>query len=160
MTGALDSTDLAIIDLLVRDGRQPAAQIAERIGLSRPAVAERIDKLEREGILRGTTAVIDPRAFGREVTAFISARRQGKLDAKAKSELRRILARDEVLEMHSVAGEDCYLLKVRTESIGSLNTLVSELTGAPLALSTRTTIVLATHCEKVGGIALFPESVE
>jgi hypothetical protein len=53
-----------------------------------------------------------------------------------------------------VAGEDCYLLKVRAESISGLNTLVQQLTVAPLGLATRTTIVMQTHCEKVGGIDL------
>jgi hypothetical protein len=53
-----------------------------------------------------------------------------------------------------VAGDDCYLIKVRTDSIGSLNAMVSKLTAPPLSLSTRTTIVMQTHCEKVGGIRL------
>jgi Lrp/AsnC family leucine-responsive transcriptional regulator len=68
--------------------------------------------------------------------------------------LRDIIDGDEVLEMHTVAGDDCYLLKVRTDSIASLNTLVGRLKEPPLSLSTRTTIVMQTHCEKVGGIDL------
>jgi hypothetical protein len=62
------------------------------------------------------------------------------------------MQRDEVLEVHTVAGDDCYLIKVRAESIGALNLLVQQLTA--LSLSTRTTIVMETHCEKVGGIDL------
>ena len=53
-----------------------------------------------------------------------------------------------------MAGDDCYLIKVRTDSIASLNTLVGKLKEPPLSLSTRTTIVMQTHCEKVGGIIL------
>jgi Lrp/AsnC family leucine-responsive transcriptional regulator len=64
------------------------------------------------------------------------------------------MSTDEVREVHTVAGEDCYLIKVRTDSIQSLNAIVSRLSAAPLSLATRTTIVMETHCEKVGGIAL------
>jgi Lrp/AsnC family leucine-responsive transcriptional regulator len=64
------------------------------------------------------------------------------------------MALDEVIETHTVAGDDCYLIKVRTDSIASLNTLVGKLKEPPLSLSTRTTIVMQTHCEKIGGIVL------
>ena len=151
MAVALDDLDLRIIDLLLKDGRTPAAQIAEQIGLSRPAVADRLDKLERNGVIRGTTAVIDPAAVGRGVTAFISAR-GATLSSSSWKKFRELMQQDEVLEAHTVAGDDCYLLKVRAGSIGGLNTLVQQLTA--LSLATRTTIVMETHCEKVGGIDL------
>ena len=64
---------------------------------------------------------------------------------------------DEVLESHTVAGDDCYFIKVRTDSIASLNALVSKLGAPPLSLNTRTTIVMQTHCEKIGGITLGEE---
>ncbi len=152
----LDALDLRILDLLVRDGRTPASQIGDEVGLSRPAVAERIEKLERQGVIRGTTAVIEPAALGRTVTAFVAAR-GATLSPKGWQAFRGIMRGDEVLEVHSVAGDDCYLLKVRTSSIGSLNSLVSKLTSPPLSLATRTTIVMKTHCEKVGGIMLGEE---
>lgn len=149
----LDELDRSILELLLRDGRTPTAQIAEQVGLSRPAVADRLEKLERQGVVRGTTVVIDPRALGQSVTAFISARGPN-LSASAEKKFRELMRREEVLEAHTVAGDDCYLLKVRAESIGALNTLVQELSAAPLALATKTTIVMETHCEKVGGIDL------
>jgi Lrp/AsnC family leucine-responsive transcriptional regulator len=153
MAVELDELDLRIVTLLLKDGRTPAAQIAEQIGLSRPAVADRLDKLERQGVVRGTTAVIDPVALGRNITAFVSAR-GATLSSPAWKKFRELMGRDEVLEVHTVAGEDCYLMKVRAESIGALNTLVQQLSSAPLSLATRTTIVMQTHCEKVGGIDL------
>ncbi|HEX6083921.1 MAG TPA: Lrp/AsnC family transcriptional regulator [Thermoanaerobaculia bacterium] len=153
MAVELDELDLRIVHLLLKDARTPAAQIAEQIGLSRPAVADRLDKLERQGVIRGTTAVIDPTAIGRGVTAFIAAR-GGHLSGPSWKKFRELMQRDEVLEVHTVAGDDCYLMKVRAESIGGLNTLVQQLTEAPLSLATRTTIVMETHCEKVGGIDL------
>src|ERR1051326_7651826 len=68
----LDEFDLHIVDILLRDGRLPASQIAEMVGLSRPAVVERIDKLESNGVIRGTTIIVDPATLGRTVAAFAS----------------------------------------------------------------------------------------
>lgn len=149
----MDALDHRILALLLRDGRAPASRIAGQVGLSRPAVAERIEKLERQGVIRGTTVVVEPSALGRGVTAFIAAR-GATLAPKAWQAFRTLMRSDEVLEVHTVAGDDCYLLKVRTDSIGSLNSLVAKLTTPPLSLATRTTIVMKTHCEKVGGIVL------
>ena len=149
----LDDLDLGILGLLLRDGRTPAAQIGEQVGLSRPAVADRLEKLERQGVIRGTTVVLDPRTLGRSITAFVAAR-GATLSPAAVKKFRELMARDEVLEVHTVAGDDCYLLKVRAESIGALNALVQQLSASPLSLATRTTIVMETHCEKVGGIDL------
>lgn len=153
MAVELNELDLRILNLLLKDGRTPAAQIAEQIGLSRPAVADRLDKLERQGVIRGTTAVIDPNALGKSITAFVAAR-GSHLAPPAWKKFRELMQRDEVLEVHTVAGEDCFLLKVRADSIGGLHNIVQELTTPPMSLATRTTIVMETHCEKVGGIDL------
>ena len=149
----LDEFDLHIVDVLLRDGRLPASQLADMVGLSRTAVTERIDKLERNGVIRGTTIVVDPTALGRTITAFVAARGPS-LTAKAKKAFDALMKSDEVVEAHTVAGDDCYLIKVRTSSIASLNTLVSKLTGPPISLATRTTIVMKTHFEKHGGVTL------
>ena len=157
MSDPLDPLDRRIVEILLRDGRTPAAQIAEEVCLSRPAVADRIEKLERSGVIRGTTVVLEPEAIGRNVTAFISAR-GATLSPKGREAFRALMQSDEVREVHTVAGDDCYLIKVRTSSIGSLNELVSKFSEAPISLATRTTIVMETHCEKVGGIALGEKS--
>jgi Lrp/AsnC family leucine-responsive transcriptional regulator len=154
MAVELDDLDLRIVGALLRDGRVPASQLAESVGLSRPAVAERIDKLERNGVIRGTTVVVDPSALGRSITAFISARGSPQLSPKAKQVFDAVMRRDEVLEAHTVAGDDCYLIKVRTGSIAALNELVSTLTAPPCSLTTRTTIVMKTHFEKIGGVTI------
>jgi Lrp/AsnC family leucine-responsive transcriptional regulator len=153
MAVELDELDHRILGLLLRDGRTPAAQIAEQIGLSRPAVADRIEKLERQGVIRGTTVVVEPSAVGSAITAFVAARGP-KLAAKQWKAFQQLMLSDEVLEVHTVAGEDCFLIKVRTESIGSLNQIVSQLTSPEIGFATRTTIVMQTHLEKVGGITL------
>ncbi len=156
MAVELDALDFRIVETLLRDGRTPAAQIAEQIGLSRPAVADRIEKLERQGVIRGTTVVVEPHAVGKTITAFVAAR-GGTLAASAWKKFRELMAGDEVLEVHTVAGDDCYFIKVRTDSIQSLNALLLRLAAPPLSLTTRTTIVMETHCEKVGGIMLGEE---
>ena len=153
MAVELNEQDWKIIRLLLRDGRTPATQIAEQIGLSRPAVADRLDKLERLGVIRGTTAVIDPESVGASVTAFVAAR-GASLSPAGWKKFREMMAGEEIREVHTVAGEDCYLMKVRTGSIAELNTLVHQLSAAPISFATRTTIVMETHCEKVGGIDL------
>lgn len=153
MAVELDDLDAKILDALLRDGRTPAAQVAEQVGLSRPAVADRLEKLERQGVIRGTTVVVDPSALGQGITAFISARGPNLTSAGWRT-FRELMQRDEVREVHTIAGDDCYLLKVRSKSILSLNALIQELTSAPISLTTRTTIVMETHCEKVGGIDL------
>src|SRR6185369_14053572 len=118
----LDDLDLKILTLLLRDGRAPASQIAEQIGLSRPAVADRIEKLERQGVIRGTTVVVDHQLLGKRITAFVSARGGTSLtDPKARKAFQSLMRSDEVVEAHTVAGDDCYFIKVRTDSITSLN---------------------------------------
>ncbi|HUF16745.1 MAG TPA: Lrp/AsnC family transcriptional regulator [Thermoanaerobaculia bacterium] len=160
MADDLDDLDLAILQFLLKDARIPASQIAEQINLSRPAVSERMDKLERSGVIRGTTAVVAPEALGWSVVAFVSARYTGTMDQKARAAAKAFMERDEIVEAHSVAGDDCYLFKVRTDSIASLNRIVSDLGSPPLSMTTRTTIVMATHCEKVGGITTFGAEIE
>jgi Lrp/AsnC family leucine-responsive transcriptional regulator len=157
MAVELDDLDRGILNALLSDARTPASQIADQIGLSRPAVAERMEKLERAGVIRGTTAVVDPNAVGQKVTAFVAARGP-TFDAKQWRRFRELMKDTEILEVHTVAGDDCFFIKVRTDSIASLNELVLKFTTPPLSLTTRTTIVMHTHCEKVGGITLGAES--
>ncbi|MBI2212718.1 MAG: Lrp/AsnC family transcriptional regulator [Acidobacteria bacterium] len=152
MNERIDDIDRKILAILATDGRTPAAQIAEQVGLSRPAVALRLERLERDKILLGTAAVVDPEALGLGITAFIAAQLPTPLDTKGRRAFDELMDRSEILEIHTVAGNDCYLMKVRTGTIASLNELVSSLAKPPLSLSTRTTIVMQTHCEKSGGI--------
>jgi Lrp/AsnC family leucine-responsive transcriptional regulator len=153
MAVELDEHDHLILDILLTDGRLPATELADMVGLSRSAVGERVARLERNGVIRGTTIIVDPAALGRTVTAFVSARGPS-LSAKGKKAFQALMKSDEVVEAHTVAGDDCYLIKVRTPSIAALNAFVSKLIVPPLSLSTRTTIVMKTHIEKVGGVTL------
>jgi Lrp/AsnC family leucine-responsive transcriptional regulator len=139
----MDGTDRRIIDLLQADCRATQQEVAKKVGLSQPSVAERIRKLEEAKVILGYTARVDPRALGHDITAFIgvSIEHPKYFDTFA----RRVLAMPDVLECHRVAGPESYLLKVRTRTTGTLDQLlVEQLRVIPGVSSTHTTIVLAS----------------
>ena len=139
----MDATDRAIVDLLLTDARATQQEIAKKVKLSQPSVADRIRKLEETKVILGYTARVDPRRLGHDITAFIgvSIEHPKYFDTFAK----RVLALPGVLECHRVAGPESYLLKVRTESTSTLDQLlVQNLRTIPGVSSTQTTIVLAS----------------
>ena len=146
--------DQKILDILTNDARTPHAQIGEEVGLSRPAVTERVKKLEQGGIIEGYSAVLNPEALGQSLTAFISAKHQGVLNDEVQVTLNALAKHGEILEIHSIAGDDCFLIKVRTTDMKSLNRIVNHMKQPPLRMVTKTTIVLENYFEKVGGTVL------
>jgi Lrp/AsnC family leucine-responsive transcriptional regulator len=139
----MDDLDLAILAELQRDGRKPIAEIARAIALAPSATHERIRKLEAEGIVRGYAARLDPRVLrcGQLAFIFVSTSERPH-ESRAADELARL---PEVLEVHHIAGEDCYLLKVRCEDAESLGRLIRDRLGAVAQITaTRTTVVLET----------------
>lgn len=139
----MDSADERLVALLQENGRATQLELAKEIGLSQPATAERIRKLEERGIITGYTARVDAAKLGKDVTAFIgvSIEHPKYFDAFAK----KVLAHPEVLEAHRVAGADSYLLKVKTENTASLDKLlVEELRTIAGVTRSHTTIVLAS----------------
>src|SRR5881392_3111562 len=106
----MDATDLRLVDLLQRNGRATQLELAKAVGLSQPAVAERIKKLEERGVITGYAARIDAAQLGIDITAFIGV---GIEHPKFFERFtKKVKGLDEVLECHRVAGEDSYLLKV------------------------------------------------
>lgn len=146
--------DQKILEILTNDARTPHAQICKQVGLSRPAVTERVKKLEQSGIIEGYSAVLNPEALGQSLTAFISAKHQGVLNDEVQLTLNELAKHGEILEIHSIAGDDCFLIKVRTTDMKSLNRIVNHMKQPPLRMVTKTTIVLETYFEKVGGTVL------
>lgn len=140
----IDITDRKILTILQNDARTSNAEIARQIGIAPSGVHERLKKLEERGIIRGFAVEIDPKAVDFGLTAFVSVRTDdygGGLD-DALSEI------PEVLEVHDVAGEDCYLLKVRTKDTDALGVLLREkLKPLTNVITTRTTVVLHTFKE-------------
>jgi Lrp/AsnC family leucine-responsive transcriptional regulator len=138
----MDSADLRIVDLLQRNARTTQSEIARDVGLSQPAVADRIRKLEERGILRGYVARVDSAELGIDITAFIGVGIEHPKYFDAFT--RKVKGLSEVLECHRVAGEDSYLLKVKTKNTRSLDRLLVEvLRTLPGVTRTHTTIVLA-----------------
>ena len=139
----MDATDRAIVELLLTDARATQQEIAKKVKLSQPSVADRIRKLEETKVILGYTARVDPRRLGHDITAFIgvSIEHPKYFDTFAK----RVLALPGVLECHRVAGPESYLLKVRTQTTSTLDQLlVGQLRTIPGVSSTHTTIVLSS----------------
>lgn len=139
----IDEIDLSILTILQQDARMPNSEIARQVGMAPSAIFERIRKLEGRGLLCGYEARLDAQALGLGLLAFIFVRVEEPLGAReAEAHLTAI---PEVQEVHLVAGEDCYLVKVRVSGTGALTRLLKEQFGAiPSVRSTRTTIVLET----------------
>ncbi len=127
----LDAINLRLLQELQENGRLSMAELGRRIGMSAPAVMERVDRLERAGVIVGYTAEIDPRALGFLVSAVVRIR-------PAPGQLRRIpeIAQEtpEVTECYRITGEDCFLLKLQLRSIDDLEELLDRFT--PYGLTT------------------------
>jgi Lrp/AsnC family leucine-responsive transcriptional regulator len=139
----IDDIDRKILTILQENARTPNAHIAQEVGMAPSAVLERIRKLEGRGVIRGYEARIDPQALGLSLLAYVFVRSEERVGEEgAGAALAEI---PEVQEVHHIAGEDCYLVKVRTADARSLGRLLRDRFGAiPSVRSTRTTVVLET----------------
>jgi len=146
----LDHISRRILQLLAADGRTSYQAIADEVGLSRPAVMERVKRLEEAGFIRGYHAALDRVKCGLPVTAFVAIRYPVSEHAGDDPQIRALASHPHVLECHHVAGDDCYVLKVAAPSIESLEGVLREIKRPGHPVSTRTTIVLSTVFEKTG----------
>jgi Lrp/AsnC family transcriptional regulator, leucine-responsive regulatory protein len=141
---SLDPKSRAILAELQRDARLSYAELGRRVGLSTPAAAERVRRLEESGVIEGYEARINPRALGLDVTAFVRIRVTG-----AETLARRLSASAaewaEVLECHRCTGDESFILKVRVASVGQLERLIDRLT--PYGM-TSTALVLSSPVER------------
>jgi Lrp/AsnC family transcriptional regulator, leucine-responsive regulatory protein len=119
--GPLDATNRRLLAELQADARLSLAELGRRVGLSSPAVAERLARLERGGVIRGYHADVDPRALGLALSVVIRVR-------PAPRQLRSVadLARDtvEVVECHRVTGDDCYVLRAHVRDVEHLEEVI------------------------------------
>jgi Lrp/AsnC family transcriptional regulator, leucine-responsive regulatory protein len=141
----VDTTDKSIVELLAANGRLSYAELARQVGLSGPAVHERVGKLESAGVIRGYRALLDPQAVGLGVTAFIG------IVQDAATELDHIVAAlsklPEIEACYFLAGVESFLLLVRVATITELEQLIVRLNRISGVASTRTTIALSTKWE-------------
>jgi Lrp/AsnC family transcriptional regulator, leucine-responsive regulatory protein len=144
----MKTIDSKALMLLMRDGRATWAEVGQVVGLSAPAAAERVHKLEKRGVIRGFAAIVEPASVGYPLTAYVSVTLASHRNRAAF--LRAIAKMEQVAECHHVAGDDDYLLKVRCRGTQDLDHLLaSELKDKLGVARTRTTIVLSTAKESV-----------
>ena len=139
----IDGVDRAILMMLQANGRVSNAEIARQVEMAPSAVLERIRKLEERGVIKAYAAQLDPRALGQGLLAYVLVRTEcGSWQAETAA---KIAAIPEVQEVHHIAGEDCFLVKVRTRDTAALGSLLRDRVSAiECVRSTRTTIVLDT----------------
>ncbi len=146
----IDQIDRHIILLLQEDARLSNAALAEKVGLTVSTVHERVKKLEKKGIIKGYTAVVDAEALGKPIMAFIRLT-VGTIPStylESKTSITQICrAEADVLECHGVAGEDCYILKVRAASPKALEGLIERIRCHAQVNRSITSIVLSTYKE-------------
>jgi Lrp/AsnC family leucine-responsive transcriptional regulator len=143
----LDHINRVLLAELSEDGRKTVRALAALVGLSEPAVRDRLDRLAREGVITGYRAVVEPHAVGAGTAAFVALRFSSEPGAKAA--VNTALHEEAcVLEVHEVAGEDCYLIKVRVGTTIELADALDRIRAIPTISHTNSTIVLRTVLER------------
>ena len=138
----LDETGWRILQALQENARLSFSELGLRVGLSSPAVAERMRKLEDAGIIKGYHAEVDTTKVGYPITAIIRAQAQGDRCSRISASVRDI---PEVLECYRVTGSDCLIMRVMVSSVEHLEALIDRLSiYGPLT----TSIVLSTAVSK------------
>lgn len=142
---AIDRFDRRILAALVADAGQSYAALGDKVGLSPPAVHERVKRLRQSGVITGSHAHLDGTAAGKPLLAFVH------VDAAGWGKGERMLALQrfpEIEEMHSVAGDTGMILKVRTASTHSLEAVLAQIYAVPGVTGTRSYVVLSTYLER------------
>jgi Lrp/AsnC family transcriptional regulator, leucine-responsive regulatory protein len=135
---SLDAVNLRILGELVAEPRVSMSELARRVGMSAPAVTERVQRLEAAGVITGYRVDVDPSALGLPVAAIVRVRPgPGQLPKIARTAQET----PQVVECHRVTGEDCFLMKVYAPSIGALEEILDAF--LPYGQTT-TSVVVAT----------------
>lgn len=140
-----DAIDQKILMFLQEDARMSNAEIARRLGMAASGIFERIRKLEERGAIQGYAARVDPGAVDLGLLAFVFVRTEDPVGGDTTA--RALARRPEIQEVHHVAGEDCYLVKVRVKDTQALASLMKEIGAVKGVRSTRTTVVLESTKE-------------
>ncbi|ROT33896.1 Lrp/AsnC family transcriptional regulator [Micromonospora sp. HM5-17] len=141
----MDSIDLTLVELLRGNARLSYAELARQVGLSAPAVHERVGKLEANGVIRGYRADVAPEAIGLGVTALIGIVQDSGGDTDDVLEAIRDMP--EIESCYFMAGVESFLLKARVGTIAELEQLILRLNRTAGVASTRTAVALSTKWE-------------
>jgi Lrp/AsnC family transcriptional regulator, leucine-responsive regulatory protein len=120
----LDETGWHILEALQVNARLSFSELGQRVGLSSPAVAERVRRMEDAGIITGYRAVVNTAKIGYPITAIMRMNSQGERSTRLNVSVREI---PEVLECYRVTGEDCHIMKVIVSSVEHLESLIDRL---------------------------------
>jgi Lrp/AsnC family leucine-responsive transcriptional regulator len=127
----LDGPNRALLGLLQEDGRLSVAELGRRVGLSSPAVAERLQRLQRSGVITGYRAEVDPRALGLSLSVVLRIRpAPGQLQNVAEA----ARATAEVVECHRITGDDCYVMTAHVRDVAHMEQVIDRFT--PLGQTT------------------------
>ncbi|WP_312097229.1 Lrp/AsnC family transcriptional regulator [Niallia sp.] len=142
----MDSFDYKIIKAIMTNGRVTWAELASQIGLSAPAIADRVNRLFNNKVIKELGAMVNGESVGTECTAFVTVSLERP--RYRKEFLQLVTDLEEVQECHHIAGEDDYLLKIRCRNTKDLDRVISyEIKSLAGVLRTRTTIVMDTTKE-------------
>ena len=149
MKTELDDIDFKLLSLLEEDGRMSHVALGKEVGLTGPSVYARVQRLERDGVIRRYTALLDAAAIGQELLAFVRVTTGSESDRSRQAEFEYFILREpQILEAHDVDGEDSCVLKVRTASPQALRELLATLRAFPFVTRTITSIALETIKER------------
>ena len=139
----MDSLDKKIVNILMANGRITWSELAGILGLSSPAAADRVRRLEEQGVIKGYTALIDSESTGYSLAALVAVSLERP--AHRQAFLTLVHGLPEIQECHHTAGDDDYILKIRCRGTRDLDRIISEeLKSLPGIVRTRTTIILGT----------------
>lgn len=142
----IDSIDNKILEILFEDGRASASMIAEKIGLSVPATADRIKKLQDSGVVLGFRPVIDSKKMGVDITAFIT------VYSESSKNFEKVVLNAQknqyVMKCYTTTGDGSHLLLVKVDNTKSLEKLLRTVQGWPGVTRTQTQIVLSSYIQK------------
>ena len=124
-TNGIDSINAKLIEELQSDARTSVAELGRRVGLSAPAVAERLQRLEADGVIRGYRADVDPRALGYSLGAVMRIKPAPRQLPKVAELARKT---PQIVECHRVTGEDCFYMKVHVRSVEHLEEVIDRFT--------------------------------
>ncbi|MCT8978523.1 Lrp/AsnC family transcriptional regulator [Clostridium sp. CX1] len=120
----MDSTDYKIVEILLEDGRIPMKELAQRVALSAPAVAERVKRLEEENIITGYKAVVDYDKLGKKINVLINV---GTSVQGSEKFMEFVKGENSIIECYQVTGPYCKILKARLDDIAALEKLIGKI---------------------------------
>src|SRR3954454_14781767 len=142
----IDEVDRQIIALLRADARRSFQGIGSHVALTAPAVKRRVDRLRRDGVIKGFTTVVDPRRFGWQTQAIVELTTEGRFSGA--DIMTAIRAHPEVAAAYTIAGQASAILIVRAEDTVHLEEVLERLRETPAITRTRTAVVLSTLLER------------